>query len=406
MTRTHRRPRCHTGAVRTNEGTVGVSPTRSVMTRGYHAGMVTHLAGASRVPAPQSEIERRTRELETLHAIGSAIAESLDDQGVLEGALQILVDQGWFSCGEALLLEGDDVRAVAVGLCPYDRIDRCPVRPAMEEMARAALEDGAVVRRTGWHLMPIDGGAVIALAGGEAVSDSFLEAVAALVASALKRTHLHARLAEKEKQRSRLLRAVLTAQEEERGRISRDLHDQIGQALTAILLGLDKSIADFDPKELRRLKELASVTLGDVRRIALDLRPSVLDELGLEAALRRFARDLHERYDLDVSVLVTLPQRLSRQEETVLYRVVQEALTNVVRHAGAERVSVVVTSTGQHVQLVVEDDGVGFDPEALVPAEKIGLMGMEERMELFGGTVSIESASGAGCTVYARLPHR
>jgi signal transduction histidine kinase len=107
---------------------------------------------------------------------------------------------------------------------------------------------------------------------------------------------LRQRLAEKEAQRSRLLRALLTAQEEERSRISRDLHDQIGQALTAMLIGLDRNLERPTPTALGQLRSSPSLTLADVRRIALDLRPSVLDELGLEAAVERYARELHERY--------------------------------------------------------------------------------------------------------------
>lgn len=373
--------------------------------------MLTRLAGTPPPEIEQREIDRRTRELETLHALGSAIAESLDESEVLERSLQVLIDEGWFKCGEVFSHADGDLSTVAVGLCPYENIEACPVRPSMEAFAREALAGGALLERAGWRLLPVDGDAVFALSGGNGSGDngaspSFLEGVAALIGAALKRTQLHHRLSEKEQQRSRLLRALLSAQEEERGRISRDLHDQIGQALTAILLGLDKSIASPEAKDLRRLKELASVTLGDVRRIALDLRPSILDELGLEAALRRYARDVRERYDLDVSVVANLPHRLDKQEETVFYRVVQEAITNVVRHAAAKSVSVVVTSGPRHVQLVVEDDGKGFDPDKLTPAEKIGILGMSERMELLGGSLSVESQPGAGCTVYARLPLR
>lgn len=357
-------------------------------------------------PRPETDVQRRASELEALHRLGAAISDSLDDEEVLRNALGVLVDQEWFACGEAFLQRGGKLETVAVGLCPYDDLASCPVRPVLVGRAVRALDAGAIDQRGGWWLLPVDGAAVVALSGGAQVSASFLDGVATLVGSALKRTHLHERLTEKEQQRSRLLRALLTAQEEERGRISRDLHDQIGQALTAILLGLDKSIEHADPAELKRLKELTSVTLGDVRRIALDLRPSVLDELGLEAGVRRYARDVHERYGIDVSVVATLPHRLSKQEETVLYRVAQEALTNVVRHAEAQNVSVVLTAGQRLVRLVVEDDGCGFDPDKLLPVEKVGIMGMSERMELLGGSLSVESRRGGGTTVYARLPVR
>jgi len=325
---------------------------------------------------------------------------------VLERALDTLVAMGWFECGEALLEADGRLDLVAAGSCRAATRDACPLRNGLDRNARAVLRSGVVTRHGAWRLVPVDEGALLALAGDGDVSTSFLAAVVELVHAALKRTHLHARLAEKEQQRSRLLQAVLTAQEEERGRISRDLHDQIGQSLTALLLGLDRNLEAPDASDLAKLKEIASITLADVRRIALDLRPSVLDELGLEAALRRFARDTHERYQIDVRVLVTLPERLGHQEETVLYRVAQEALTNVVRHARAQAASVVVTASRGGVQLVIEDDGIGFDPTRLAAAEQVGLMGMRERLELLGGSLRIESAPGEGCSVYARLPSR
>jgi signal transduction histidine kinase len=352
------------------------------------------------------EAARRTHELETLHRLARRVASEGEPRSLLERALDTLVAMGWFTCGEALLDDGGRLVTVAVGRCDAERCDACPLRAGLEDGAREALRSGAVTHRGPGTWSPSAADALFALAGAEDVSDSFLAAVVELVDAALKRTHLHARLAEKEQQRSRLLQAVLSAQEEERGRISRDLHDQIGQSLTALLLGLDRNLETPDADDLAKLKEIASITLADVRRIALDLRPSVLDELGLEAALRRFARDTHERYGIEVRVLVTLSTRLGHQEETVLYRVAQEALTNVVRHAGARAASVVVTVSHGGVQLVVEDDGVGFDPRALAAAEQVGLMGMRERLELLGGSLGIESAHGEGCSVYARLPSR
>ncbi len=352
------------------------------------------------------EARRRTRELETLHRLAQRVAAENEPRSVLERALETLVAMGWFECGEALHDEDGVLVTVAVGACSADQVGACALRSSLAEAARATLRSGAIVQRGPWRLVPVGPDALLALAGAADVSGSFLAAVVELVQAALKRTHLHARLAEKEQQRSRLLRAVLSAQEEERGRISRDLHDQIGQSLTALLLGLDRNLEAPDPDDLAKLKEIAAITLADVRRIALDLRPSVLDELGLEAALRRYARDTHERYQIDVRVLVTLPRRLGHQEETVLYRVAQEALTNVVRHARASAASVVVTASHGGVQLVVEDDGIGFDPTRLAAAEQVGLMGMRERIELLGGSLRIESAAGEGCSVYARLPSR
>ncbi len=352
--------------------------------------------------------ERRTHELETLHRLARDIADSLDATEVLERSLTALLEMGWFVCGEAFVRDAPDepLRTAAVGMCPFDSLEACAKRDDLTRLADAALRERMVLSDAQWRFVPVDDEALLALSGGDDVSPSFLGAVTDLVRASLRRSSLHHRLADKELQRSRLLKALLTAQEEERGRISRDLHDQIGQSLTGILLGLDQNLENPDPAGLQRLKELTSVTLGDVRRIALDLRPSVLDELGLEAALRRFARDVHERYGLEVSVLVNLPKRLDGEAETTLYRVVQEGLTNIVRHARANRASVVVTAYNSFVQCVVEDDGCGFDSSGLLPAEQIGLIGMRERLEVLGGSLRIETTPGNGTALYARLPAR
>lgn len=352
--------------------------------------------------------QRRTHELETLRRLGSQLTHTLDVGETLERALSALTGMGWFVCGEAYDVAHGRREPIVVGSCPYAELGSCPLRESVLD-AVADLEPDDGPRLTdGWWLLPVEKRAVLALKAREDVqdvSDEFLGSAIAIVASALRRAALHERLAEKERQRARLLGALLTAQEEERGRISRDLHDQIGQALTGLLLGLDAALDDPDRKAIERLKELTSATLADVRRIALDLRPSVLDELGLEPAVRRFARDVHERYGLAVHVAVHLP-RLSSQVETVLYRVTQEALTNVVRHAAARTASVVATAGERQIQLVVEDDGQGFDRSALAPSDEIGLAGMQERLELLGGILDIESTPGKGTTVYARVPRR
>ena len=351
------------------------------------------------------EAERRTRELETLHALSRSVADTVSRREVIDRALTTLVGMGWFACGDGWLRDDDGPPSLVVRRCAGGAGLACEPHPTLAEV-EATAHRGSAQRRDDWRLIPVADVAVLGLHGGSPVSASFLASVTEAVAAALRRSHLHQRLAEKEAQRSRLMRALLTAQEEERTRISRDLHDQIGQALTAMVLGLDRNLEHPDPAALAKLRDLASITLADVRRIALDLRPSVLDELGLEAAVKRYARELHERYRLDVNVLITLPARLARQEETVLYRVVQEALTNVVRHASAGEVSIVATARRGAVQLVVEDDGVGFDTAALAPAEQLGILGMRERLELLGGSLRIESAPGAGCSVHARLPLR
>lgn len=329
-------------------------------------------------------------------------------------ALRAMVGAGWFDEGRAWLVDGPGPAAVVVGPAGEAVAGHEPGPPPAVVAAVAA--EGRPRRHEGWQLLPVAHEAVLGLRGAATASDAFLLGVAEVVGYARHRARMHQRLLDKEAQRTRLLRALLSAQEEERGRIARDLHDQIGQSLTALLLGLDRLLeagaaaaADARPtaprsQEVARLRELTDVTLADVRRIALDLRPAVLDELGLAAALRRFARELHARYGVAINVLVELPSRLARDAETVLYRVAQEALTNVVRHARAREASIVATASDGWVRLVVEDDGIGFEPDALPAMERIGLVGMRERLELAGGSLRIESAPGHGCSVHARLP--
>lgn len=371
--------------------------------------MVKHLYSEIRsdqeLSKPMTEADLRLRELETLHKLAKTIANSLLPRETLEQALNVLIHTAWFSCGEAFLKTDGHIETVAVGLCRYKHIDDCSARPKLMLDAERVMTTNQLTHLGNWSLIPIDNMAVIALSGGNA-SNPFFEALIDIVRAALKRSRLDQRLMEKETQRSKLLQAVLKAQEEERGRISRDLHDQVGQALTGILLGLDAAMNHPAEANLAKIKELASITLADVRRIALDLRPSLLDALGLEAALKRYAREITERYALAIEVLVSIPKRLNPDEETVLYRVAQEALTNIVRHAKAKQASIVLTSTAKYVQLVIEDNGVGFRPDKLLAAERIGLTGMQERVELFSGNLSIESSPGKGTSVHARLPLR
>jgi len=204
------------------------------------------------------------------------------------------------------------------------------------------------------------------------------------------------------------LRRVIEAQELERRRLARELHDETGQALTSILLGL-KAIrsAGTDEDAARAetdVRELVVQALQDVRRLAVELRPSALDDFGLVAALERLAATFAERSGIPAAVESTLSERrLPPELETVLYRLVQEALTNVVKHAGAERVSILVTHGDGGVRAVVEDDGRGFSPGD-VRVDALGLVGMRERLALLGGTLAVESEPGAGTAVVAYIP--
>jgi signal transduction histidine kinase len=207
------------------------------------------------------------------------------------------------------------------------------------------------------------------------------------------------------------LRRVVAGQELERKRLARELHDETGQALTSILLGL-RSIEESSKEkpELREavlaLREIVVDTLQDVRRLAVELRPKALDDFGLVPALEWLSETFAEQTEVDVHLQAALGEdRLPAEIETALYRIIQEALTNVVKHAQASTVSVVLTRKGQSVVAVVEDDGRGFDPTQ-TREEGLGLVGMRERIALLGGRVTVESSERGGTTVAVEVPVR
>jgi signal transduction histidine kinase len=203
------------------------------------------------------------------------------------------------------------------------------------------------------------------------------------------------------------LRRVVDAQELERARLARELHDETGQALTSILLGLKHLDDVVETDEARdataSIRELVASTLQDVRRLAVELRPSALDDFGLVPAVERLAANLSEQSDLVVDLEARLgDRRLPPEAETALYRIVQEGLTNVVKHAAAHRVSITLVRKGAAAVVVIEDDGRGFDPEA-VREGALGFTGMRERVELVGGRLTVETSPGAGTTLVAEV---
>jgi signal transduction histidine kinase len=199
----------------------------------------------------------------------------------------------------------------------------------------------------------------------------------------------------------------VTAQEAERRRLALELHDETGQALTSILLGL-RSVEEAGSEEAMRravgeVRALVRSTLQDVRQLAVDLRPSALDDFGLVPALERLIASFTEQTSIAVDFQAMLPERLPSEIETALYRIVQESLTNVVKHARAGRVSIVIRRKENAVSVVLEDDGVGFDPTT-AREDGLGLVGMRERLALLGGRLDIESRPGAGTTFVAEVP--
>ncbi|MCZ7573624.1 MAG: sensor histidine kinase [Ardenticatenaceae bacterium] len=220
----------------------------------------------------------------------------------------------------------------------------------------------------------------------------------------------HEAVTEKELARSRLLERLIAAQEEERKRIARELHDGVGQALTSLMLGMKVAGQADNLSGVRTkmddLRQMLSESLEQVRMLSRQLRPSVLDDLGLVAALERYAAECARLYPgLTVDLHCDLPARLCPTTETALYRIIQEAITNAARHGVAHTVSVLLTGRDGQVRAIIEDDGCGFDPgTARRAGQSVGIHGMAERAELLGGRLDIESSS-EGTAVYVEVPN-
>lgn len=216
----------------------------------------------------------------------------------------------------------------------------------------------------------------------------------------------------KERDRTALLDRIVQAQEDERKSVARELHDHLGQSLLALLLSVQSTCSRRDAltdgvcSELEgRIRRL----IDDVHRMAWGMRPSILDDYGLQSALDRYVQEMSAQSGLPVDIEFSEPAgalRLPGRVEVCLYRVTQEALSNVVRHAGATRASVVVIRHAGSVALLVEDNGRGFDLESTIARGdgRMGMTGMRERVSLLGGDLAIESGPGRGTTIRVRIP--
>jgi signal transduction histidine kinase len=224
---------------------------------------------------------------------------------------------------------------------------------------------------------------------------------------------LYLELSQRDAVRGRLLRKVIGAQEEERRRIARELHDQTCQALALLAMRCEGARGIRSPRErdaaLGDAHALAARALDDVHRMIVDLRPAMLDDLGLLPAIRGLAAHHLEPFGVSVRCeFGELEPRLSPETETALFRAAQEALVNVARHAQAQNVLVQASRAGDALEIEIEDDGRGFEPEGLGTAEPggrgLGLLGIRERMELLGGSAGIDSSPGHGTRIVLRVP--
>jgi len=214
--------------------------------------------------------------------------------------------------------------------------------------------------------------------------------------------HEVTQLKEAEEQLQSMMAQLMHVQEEERKRISRDLHDGIGQSLFSLKITIDRMISEGGNPGLQQLGKQVSQLMEEVRSLAWELRPSVLDDLGVVPALRTYIESYERHFGIRVRFVSSLRRRLKLPAETAVFRVVQEALTNIGKYAGVSEASVTLTDSGDGIEAVIEDRGAGFNRSEA--GQGVGLFSMEERARAVQGQLEIRSAPEQGTTVILRIP--
>lgn len=380
---------------------------------------------------------------QTLSASSTAMAQSLEVNVVLEVLLDYLGRLIPYDRARAMLVAWDfhlAVRAVR-GASGNDRLDPGPP-PMLDASAmpifRAILEEqkGRVIQDTSadpaWVDSPCARDArswigVPLVANGRAIgmyaleSDTpgaygqehleLAETMASQATAAVQSAWLFEKVIEGRSRLQSMSRQLVEAQENERRAVARELHDEAGQSLTALKVGLHLlENQAHDPAAVKAgtaaLKEKVEGVMVGLHRLASNLRPATLDHLGLEAAVRQMADTLNQqggpRIEFEGSRLGSV--RLAEFTETQIFRIMQAAVSNVMRHSRARSASVILERRDNKVVAVIEDDGIGFDPILALHSGRLGLVGMKERAEMLGGTLIVESSEGKGTTVVAEVP--
>lgn len=242
-----------------------------------------------------------------------------------------------------------------------------------------------------------------------------LNSIGNQIAITIENAKLYSEVQRKEQLRGELLNLVISTQEEERKRIARGLHDETSQALTSLAVNLEAIIAilpsdaDEAKAKLRGIQSLALKTLDEIHKVIYELRPTLLDDLGLVAAVKWHAENYLEAAGIKVHLETAgLERRLPAQIETALFRIIQEATTNIARHAFAESTSISLEFNETCIAVHIEDDGKGFDLNEVMRSRDgergLGLLSMEERAELLGGHLSIKSRAGLGTQITVKIP--
>jgi signal transduction histidine kinase len=239
-----------------------------------------------------------------------------------------------------------------------------------------------------------------------------LSSIGSQVSEIVSNAWLHLKLVEKEAARQVLLRSLVEAQEDERRRLARELHDGAGQTLTSLLVRLktleNKTGSLPLQKDLQTMQTIVSDTIEQVRSLAHELRPAALEEFGLALALESLVKEISEQAGLDAACICDLEDaKIPNEIEAVLYRIAQEGATNVLRHAHATHLRLTVSCTSQGITMTIEDDGIGFDPGKLGTGDgkrHLGLISMKERAEILDGSLEVLTAPNLGTTIQVQIP--
>jgi signal transduction histidine kinase len=390
--------------------------------------------------------QQQTRELAILKAIIQTVSTSYNLKETLAAALEIVLSVAGSSVGWICLMGEDKSCSAFVGyrgLCFSENNEvakPCLVHCVCGKVRRTG--DVVIIRHLnqGCPLLDqneVDGQKIsghisiplttksrvvgqlnIAFSAPELadqVDIDLLKTISPQLAVAVENAMLWEEVQGKENMHKELLKRVVTAQEEERRRISRELHDEMGQELTSLLVRLqvldkmDKSPQSHDL--IVGLEKTTSQMLSSIHDLAVELRPTVLDDLGLVPALTQYAKTCPEYLgiELDFEAIGFGSTRLPHEVETTLYRIIQESLTNVARHSGAGKASVLLKWGEKNLVVIIEDNGVGFDPKDMktnsIHNKHLGLYGMEERVSLIGGKMTVESSPGKGTMLYLEIPN-
>lgn len=390
------------------------------------------------------DAESRTRDVaDALLEASLVLASRLDRDNVLITLLRSMRRVVPFDRGTVMVAEEGgrvSIRATYNGaeVVPVPREDRLLIDPADHPLVERIFEEGETIVvadescHPDWSL-PLDGkekaswmgvplraeGEVAGLFSLAKFETGFFtdehrrlaELLSVQASVAVENAILYDRMQVSNRHMRSLSRRLVAVQENERRHIARELHDDAGQALVSLRYGLrllEKEVGTEGPaaEHVAELRRRTDTVMDSLHRLAVDLRPASLDHLGLDAALRQYASSAGSKYNLAVRYKARgfePTDRLPSAVETNLYRVVQEAMTNVVRHARATRVDLMLERRDDRVIVIIEDDGVGFDPSRLPRNDHLGLIGLRERAEALSGTLTVESSPGSGTTIVVEV---